>query len=180
VSGVTNWEVTLVLRHRLAQGVGISALGFLLALTPQVSARAAVDGAAASQGSGHLCRDLKAEESSSATVGTSIASALEKGQFAKAKQQILKSIDQGLKQSSPALRDLRSAPKNVQNALKGLIKFDNSLKSVIKKATSITKMDAAINALATPKLSTEASTVGNYIKATCGSIVSTGTATSVG
>jgi hypothetical protein len=169
-----------VLRHRLVQGVGVGALGLALSVAPALSAPAAVSGTVVLQGSGHLCRDLKAEQSSSASVGTSIAAALEKGQFAKAKQQILKSIDQGLKLAAPALADLRSAPRNVQSALKALIKFDNSLKSVIKKATSITKMDAAIQSLATPQLTAEASTVATYIKAKCGSVVSTGTPSSIG
>jgi hypothetical protein len=180
VSRVTNWEVTLVLRHRWVQGLGVGALGLALSVAPALAAPAAVRGAAELHGSGHLCRDLKAEQTSSASVGTSIAAALEKGQFAKAKQQILKSIDQGLKLAAPALADLRSAPRNVQSALKALVKFDNSLKSVIRRSTSITKMDAAIQSLATPKLTTEASTVANYIKATCGSVVSTGTPSSIG
>jgi hypothetical protein len=179
VSGVANWEVTLVLRHRLMQGLGVGAIGLALTLGPAVAAQSAVDRATALQGSGHLCRDLRGAQNSSASVGNSIASALEKGQFAQAKQQILKSIDLGLKTAAPALADLRSAPKNVQNALKDLIKFDTHLKSVIKKATSITKMDASIQALATPKLTAEAQTVANYLKAKCGAIA-TGTPSTIG
>src|SRR5580692_5389535 len=179
VSGVTNWEVTLVLRHRLMQGLGVGTIGLALTLGPTVLAQSAVDRTASLQGSGHLCRDLRGAQNSSASVGNSIASALEKGQFAQAKQQILKSIDLGLKTAAPALADLRSAPKNVQNALKDLIKFDTHLKSVIKKATSITKMDASIQALATPKLTAEAATVANYLKAKCGAIA-TGTPSTVG
>jgi hypothetical protein len=180
VSWVTNWEVTLVLQQRLVQGLGVGAIGVVLAFAPALPAPAAVRGSAALHASsGHLCRDLKAEQNSSASVGTSIAAALEKGQFAQAQQQILKSINLGLKHAAPALADMRTAPTNVQNALKALIKFDNHLKTVIKKATSITKMDASIQALATPTLTAEASTVSSYLRAKCGSVV-TGTPTSVG
>jgi hypothetical protein len=180
VSRVTNEEVTLVLQHRLVQGLSVGAIAIGLALGPAFSAPAAVRQAAALRGSGHLCRDLKAEQNSSASVGTSIAAALEKGQFVKAQQQILKSIDLGLKQAAPALADLRSAPKNVQSALRALVKFDNTLKTVIKKSTSITNMDAAIQSLATPKLTAEASIVSNYLRAKCGAIASTGTPTTIG
>jgi hypothetical protein len=123
-----------------------------------------------------LCKDLKAEQAQSAKLGSSIASALESGNYASAKQEMVTSINAGLKQAAPALTVLKSAPGSVQTAMKGLIKFDNQFKSAIESSTSLTTLESSFAQLGqNPSLRTYSTTVTNYITAQCGSIT-TGTA----
>jgi hypothetical protein len=118
-----------------------------------------------------LCKDLKAEQAQSAKLGSSIASALESGNYASAKQEMVNSINAGLKEAAPALSVLKSAPGSVQTAMKGLIKFDNQFKSAIEGSTSLTTLESSFAQLGqNPSLRTYSTTVTNYITAQCGSI----------
>ena len=170
------------------QGIGVGVLGLALALAPLGAASAktkhhkkghtttTVAKKKGSNPNSTLCKDLKSEQSQSAKLGSTIASALESGNYASAKQEMVTSINAGLKEASPALAALRSAPGSVKTAMKGLITFDNQFKSAIESSTSLSTLASAFAALGqNPHLRTYSSTVSNYITAQCGSIT-TGTA----
>jgi hypothetical protein len=171
------------------QGIGMVILGLALALAPLSAASAkakhhkkghgtttTVAKKKGSNPNSTLCKDLKSEQSQSAKLGSTIASALESGKYATAKQEMVNSINAGLKQASPALAALRSAPGSVKTAMKGLIKFDDQFRSAIESSTSLSTLASSFAALGqNPSLRTYSSTVSNYITAQCGSIT-TGTA----
>jgi hypothetical protein len=152
-----------------------------VALAPLGAASAATRHQAAWHASGKkgrtsLCRDLKAEQSGASNVGSSITTAISSGNLAKAKQQIINTINHGLKQSAPALHDLNGAPRNVQTAIRGLIKLDQDLIASIRKTTSLGSLELPFATLAkNAKLTTYVTTVTSYISAQCGSVLTTTT-----
>ena len=126
--------------------------GFLVALTGVALACAPMTVASAKSHKSHktstsktgsnpgsaLCTALRTEEGSSSKLGSSVESAIASGNFATAKQAMINVLNEGLKEEGPALNVLKSAPANVQAAMKGLFKFENSFKSAIENATSLT------------------------------------------
>ncbi|HEY1832473.1 MAG TPA: hypothetical protein VGG38_19705 [Acidimicrobiales bacterium] len=191
-------------QRRVLQSISVAVIGLALAIAPLTLAGASSKGkshkhnthhttkkkntkkktttttSASSKGSNPgsaLCKDLKAEESQSESLGGTIGAALESGNFATAKQEMLTAINQGLKEASPALSVLQSAPSNVQAAMKALIGFDGQLKSAIENSTSLATMESSFETLGTnPKIQADGTTVSSYVTAQCGSIVTTTTA----
>jgi hypothetical protein len=184
-----------VAKYRALQGMGMSLIATALALAPLSAASASshkskhhnkslsttttVPKKGSNPGS-TLCKDLRSEQSQSAKLGSTIATALESGNYATAKQEMVSSINAGLKVAAPALGALSSAPRNVQSAMRGLIKFDDQFKSAIESSASLTTLESALSALGqNPTLRTDSTTVTSYITAQCGSITPTTTATSL-
>jgi hypothetical protein len=193
-----------VAQRRVLQGISVMVVGLALAIAPLTAAGASSKGSkhnthhsskkkntkkkkktttttsANSKGSNPgstLCKDLKAEENQSNSLGGTIASALESGNFATAKQEMINAINQGLKEASPALSVLQGAPSSVQNAMKTLISFDGQFKSIIENSTSLTNMESSFETLATnPNIAAAGTTVSAYVTAQCGSLVTTTTA----
>jgi hypothetical protein len=168
------------MRRTTLRSLGLGSLVVVMSLAP-LSAASASAKQTSSKGANPnsaLCRNLKAQQSSSAKIGNSIASALESGNLATAKRNMLKSINAGLRSAAPALAVLRRAPGRVQNAMRGLISFDDTLKKDIQKASSVTKLESAFVSLGNnAKLRSEATTVSNYITSQCGSLLATTTTT---
>jgi hypothetical protein len=181
------------------RGVGIGIVGLALALAP-LSAPSASSHKSKHHKSHHtshhtttttatkkgsnpgsaLCKDLRAEQAQSAKLGSTIASALESGNYATAKQEMVSSINAGLKEAEPALAALKSAPGAVQSAMKGLIQFDGKFKDDIESSTSLTTLESSFATLGqSATLRTESTTVTNYITAQCGAITPTTTATTL-
>jgi hypothetical protein len=164
-----------VMRHRFLSGLAIATLGAGLSLVPL-----SVASAKSHKGGGALCTDLKHDASGNTTIGTSISAALEADNFSAAKQQMIKAINVGLKEANPTLKVLKSAPGNVQKAMKGLLKFDTQFKTDIEKATSLTGFEASITALVNGKgIKADVNIVTAYISAQCGAVLPTTTTTFV-
>ena len=173
--------MTRAMRSPAVRRLTSGAVGLVLSLAPLSAAAASTDHVSSSKGANPnsaLCKNLRAQEAGSAKIGNSIAAAIESGNLATAKKQMLTSINKGLKSAAPALAALRSASGKVQNAMKGLIKFDNTLKKDIQKATSVANLETSFEALGNnAKLRSEAATVSNYITSQCGSLLPTTTTT---
>jgi hypothetical protein len=163
--------------------VATLAIGVAAALAPISAALATTNAKHSSSTKGAnpnsaLCKDLRAEQSSSTSIGNSIASSIESGNFSKAKKDIVSSINAGLRAAAPALSALRSAPGKVQNAMKGLIQFDGTLKKDVQHATGVSGLESTFTTLGNnAKLRSEATTVTNYITSQCGSLLATTTTT---
>ncbi len=167
------------MRHLTGRRLATVAIGLAVTLAPLSAASAKTKAKHSTKGANPnsaLCKDLRREQSSSNSIGTSIASAIESGNFSTAKKDMLNSINAGVKAASPALSVLRSAPGKVQSAMKGLIQFDGTLKKDIQNATSLTGLESSFTSLGNnAKLRSEATTVTNYITAQCGSLLATTT-----
>src|SRR5580658_972688 len=164
-------------KRRITQGVGIGIIGLALALAPLTAAGAkskpkhhstkhttttvkSSKGTKGSNPNSALCKDLKAEQSQSEKLGSTIEAAIESGNYNTAKTEMVNSINAGLKDASPALKLLDSAPSAVQSAMKGLISFDGQFKTAIENSTSLTGLESSFASLGeNPKLKTESTTV---------------------
>ena len=115
-------------RPRVLQGIGAVLLAGALATAPLGVAGAkthhkpthhtSAPKKGANPGS-TLCKDLRAEETTAGKIGSSIATALESGNFVSAKQEMVAAINEGLRAAAPALSVLSSAPGNVQERDQG-------------------------------------------------------------
>jgi hypothetical protein len=175
--------------RRGLQGLGVAFIGLAIAVAPMATASASSHKAKHAKHAKHstskkgvntgsaLCTSLKSEESSSSKLGDAVSAAFESGNFATAKQDMLNSLNLGLKEVTPALAALRSAPANVQTAMKGLFKFEDDLKTAIENSTSMTSLESSFEALGkNPQLQANSTTVTNYITQQCGSLIPTTTA----
>ncbi len=171
-----------MVRRRALLGLTVAATGLVMALAPLSTATASIHHTtmltSSKKGIGPLCRDLKNEQSGSSQVGSSISAAISSGNLANAKKQIINAINHGLKTSAPVLTQLGVAPGNVRTAVKGLIKLDQTLIASIKKTTSLANLETPFATLAkNPHLTAYVATVTNYIRARCGSVLTTTTTT---
>jgi len=177
-------------QRRAMQGFSVVIIGLALAVAPMAAASASSHKAkhhkttksshkSTKKGSNpgsSLCTSLKTEQSSTSKLGQAVSQAFESGNFTAAKQGMLNALALGLKEEAPAVAALRSAPANVQSAMKGLFKFEGSLKTAIENSTSLTTMESAFTTLgASPQLKANSATVTAYITAQCGSLVTTPT-----
>jgi hypothetical protein len=185
------WEVAQVTHRRAVHGIGIAVIGLALALLPLSAASASSHKAKhhkthhsttttkpkkGSNTGSALCKDLRAEEANSAALGGSIAAAIESGNFATTQKDLLAAFNADLKVSAPALAQLKSAPANVQSAMKGLISFISTFKSDVANASSEAAMEQSFETLGTStQLKTESATVAAYVTGQCGSITTTTT-----
>jgi hypothetical protein len=172
-------------QRRALQGIGIAVIGLALA-APMATASASPNKAKSpkhhttakkGQNPGSaLCTSLKSEQSSSTKLGEAVSAAFESGSFARAKKDMVNALNLGLKEVSPALQALHSAPASVQSAMKALFKFEGNLKSAIENASSMTALESSFETLGkNPQLQANSLVVTNYITAQCGSLVTTTT-----
>ena len=70
-----------------------------------------------------MCQDVKNEQSGSSSVGLAIERAIASGNFAVAKQAMLKAYNGDLGNVQKALGVIKTAPANVQSAIKNLLTF---------------------------------------------------------
>jgi hypothetical protein len=190
------WEVPQVIHRRVMHGCSIGAVGLALALAPLSAASASshkpkhhkpphhstttTKPQKGSNTGSALCKDLRAEQASSSTLGGAIASAIESGNFATTQKDLLAAFNSDLKEASPALTQLKSAPSNVQSAMKGLITFINTFKTDVAKATSVSSLESSFTTLGTnPQLKSESATVAAYVTGQCGSVTTPTTAPAV-
>jgi hypothetical protein len=125
-----------------------------------------------------LCVAVASAENSSRNVGSSIEKAMlqgvESNNFATAQHAMLTALSESQKEEGLALSALKSAPANVQAAMKGLFTFVGSYETAIKNATSFTQLETSLTSL--PGESTaeaEGVTVTNYVTQQCGTVTTT-------
>jgi hypothetical protein len=136
-----------VLNRRFLQGVSVAVIGLALACAPMAVASAhkakhhkpkhhtsktISKSKGGSNPTSSICVAVNSAQASSGNLG----SALEKvfttaatGDFATAKQEMIAAMNSALKEEGPTESALRSAPANVQTAMKGLFTFETNLKT---------------------------------------------------
>jgi hypothetical protein len=184
------WEVAHMIHRRVVHGISIGIFGMAVALAPMSVASASshkpkhhkpkhhttttTKPAKGSNTGSALCKDLRAEQSSSSALGGAIATAIESGNFATTQKDLLAAFNTDLKEANPALSQLKSAPANVQSAMKGLVSFISTFKTDVEKATSVADLESSFTALGTnPQLKAQSATVAAYVTAQCGSVAPT-------
>ena len=171
---------------RAVQGCGVAVIAFALAgasLAPASAstgkAKHAKHHSTVKKGqnpNSALCTSLKSEQSNSTKLGQAVSAAFESGDFPTAKKDMIAALNLGLKEVSPALQALHSAPANVQTAMKGLFKFERNLKTDVENASSMTALASSFESLGkSPQLQANSQTVTNYVTQQCGSLITTTT-----
>jgi hypothetical protein len=193
---LTTWEVGIV-RQRLLQACSVTVLGVALAVAPMAAASASSHKAKHHPKAKHhsttttkpksakglapgssLCVAVYSAEKNSANLGASIEKAMIQGaqsnNFATAQQAMLAAFSTTQKEEGAALSALKSAPANVQSAMKGLFTFVGGYETAIKNATSFTQLESSLISL--PGESTaeaDGVTVSNYVTQQCGTVTTT-------
>jgi hypothetical protein len=82
---------------------------------------------------------------------------------------MIAAINASLKYEGPAEAALRSAPANVQAALKGLFSYVQSFESAINNASSFTQFASSIVSLTqNTAIESDSTTLANYLNVQCG------------
>jgi hypothetical protein len=178
--------------RRILQAISVTTLGVALACAPMAVASASHHKAkhhktkhhtsktASKKGSdpsNSICLAINSAQSSSASIAPALEKAFAGGTtstFAGAKQAMLSAMNTALKEEGQAEADLRSAPSNVQAAMKDLFAFEGTFKAAISNASSLTQLETSMASLGTsPKLQTDSTTLTNYVTSLCGATTTT-------
>jgi hypothetical protein len=170
---------------RILQAIGATVLGLALAAGPVVVATSAAG--AATHHKTHKpkhhtktvkvnagdCKGLKQVSTGIGGIGTGEAKALEQGitNFAGAKAAMLKILSQVTAKENAAEAALSGAPKNVQNALKGLFSTVTAEATAIQNSSSFQQLASSLSQTFAGKqaqLENDATIVGNYFASACG------------
>jgi hypothetical protein len=175
-------------QRRVLQSMSVVILGFALAGAPMAMASAHGHKAKHHKPKHHttkkgsnptssICQAVNSAQSSSGNLGASLEKVFESGglsNFATAKQAMIAAMNDALKEESPAESALRSAPSNVQAAMKGLFTFESNLKTAISNAANVQQLEASLVTLGqNPALKTDSLTVANYVTSLCGATTTT-------
>jgi hypothetical protein len=173
---------------RIVQAFSVTVLGLALACAPMALASASshkskhhhkkhhatktVSKDALNPGS-KLCSEAYAGESNSGDVGANLEKAMisaeTSGNFAAAKPAMIAAMNASLKYEAPAEAALRSAPANVQAAMKGIFAYVQSFETAINNASSFTQFAASMESLvANTQIAADSTTLGNYLTTQCG------------
>jgi hypothetical protein len=127
-----------------------------------------------------MCKTVKSEQGGSTAAGLAIEKAMSSGNFASAKQAMLKAYNLDLTQVQKALSAVRTAPPKVQASFKDLLSFVKKLRTAIQSSTSTISLLAAFATLGkNPKLQTDSATITNWYTSVCGGTLISPTATSL-
>ena len=175
-------------QRRIVQAFSVTVLGFALACAPMAVASAkskpkhhpkpkhhttkTVAKSGLNPGS-KLCVEAYAGESNSGDVGTNLEKAMvsaeTSGNFNAAKQAMDAALNASLKDEASAEAALRSAPANVQAAMKGIFAYVQSFETAINNASSLTQFASSMESLvASSKIAADSTTLANYLTAQCG------------
>jgi hypothetical protein len=182
-------------QRRILRATSVTVLAFALACAPMAVASAhakkhhraakhhttktAVAKAGLNPGS-KLCAEAVAGESNSGNLGSSVEKAMiaaeTSGNFAAAKAAMLAQVNASLKEEGPALAALRSAPANVQAAMKGLFTYVQSFETAINSAQSFPQFATSMESLiTTSNIEADATTLSDYLSVQCGVTTTTTT-----
>jgi hypothetical protein len=179
-------------RRRILQGISVATLGLALACAPMAMASANSHKAkhhktkhhpakpvakTGSNPTSSICLDVGSAQTSSGNLGVALEKVFAEGglsNFAQAKQAMLTAMDTALKEEGPAEAALRSAPANVQAAMKGLFTFETTLKTDISNASSAVQLGTSLATLGQdPQFKTDSLTLANYVTSLCGATTTT-------
>jgi hypothetical protein len=127
-----------------------------------------------------LCRDYKNQQSSLAnTQGGALAKAYTSGSWPAIQKALLSAFSSEAGSISKLESVLSGAPSNVKAAVGTFLQFENSLKGVIQRSTSLTNFGTQVAAVETnPKLASAEKVLAAYGEKLCpGSIPKTTTPT---
>jgi hypothetical protein len=173
-------------KRRILQGITVSVVGLGIACAPMAAASASnkakhhkpkhhtskTVSKGGSDSTSSICTSVNSATSSSGNLGTALEKVLTGGglsDFATAKQEMIAAMNNALKEEGPAEAALRSAPSNVQAAMKGLFTFESSLKSSISNATTPAQLASSLVTLGqNPSLSADSLTLAHYFTSLCG------------
>jgi hypothetical protein len=159
---------------RTWQGIGICIIGAGLALAPLTAAGASKKHHNPSPSA--VCTDVKSEQQSSSSVGLSIERAIQSGNFATAKQAMLRAYNADLNNVRKAYGVIKTAPANVQAAFKDILTFAQQIKTAIQNANSEQQLLVSFESLdKNPKLATDGTTIANWFVSNCGGSAATTT-----
>jgi hypothetical protein len=154
-------------RGRWWTGICISGAGLMI-LAPLGTTNAG----AASKGA--LCRAVKAEESSSDTVGLSVERAVSSGNFGASKQAMLKAYGSDERNVSGALASAKSASPAVRSAFKNLLSFVRKVRNDIQSSKNFPGLLSSFERLAKdPRLVSDGTTIQQWDSSECGAPTST-------
>jgi hypothetical protein len=186
-------EVVHVLNRRFLQGVSVAFVGLALACAPMAAASAhnkpkhkpakhhssktVAKTKGGSNPNSSICTAVSSAQNGSSGLSSSLEKAFAGGgisDFASAKQAMLNAMNTALKEEGPAESALRSAPANVQAAMKGLFAFETSFKTAVTNATSATQLVTSLSTLGqNPQLEADGTTIANYVTSLCGATTTT-------
>jgi len=154
-------------RGRWWTGICISGAGLMI-LAPLGTTNAG----AASKGA--LCRAVKAEESSSDSVGLSVERAVASGNFAASKQAMLQAYGSDERNVSTALATAKSAPPAVRSAFTNLLSFVRKVRNDIQSSKSFPGLLSSFERLAKdPRLVRDGTTIEQWDSSVCGAPTTT-------
>jgi hypothetical protein len=180
--------------RRFLQGVSVAFVGFALACAPMAAASAhntakhhkpakhhSSKTVAKTKGGTNpnsaICTAVSSAQNSSSNLGSSVEKAFAGGgisDFATAKQAMLNAMNTALKEEGPAESALRSAPANVQAAMKGLFAFESNFKTAVTNASSASQLIASLSTLGqNPQLEADGRTIASYVASLCGTTTTT-------
>jgi hypothetical protein len=170
-------------------GVGTGVLGLALALAPLTAASATTHKSKHHPSSKHtkgsapnsaVCKDVKAEQSSSSSTGSAIERAAASGNFASAKAAMLAAYNADLANVNKALGVIKTAPANVQSAFKNLLSYEKQFRDDIQNASSEQALIASFATLGKDtKIETDGLTIANWYTSLCGGTAITTTTVSI-
>lgn len=173
--------------NRAKVGIGVAAIGMAMALVPAISpASASVSSVStlssvsslANLSSSALCKDYKNQQSALAnTQGSALAKAYTSGNWPAIQKALLSTFSSEAGTISKLESVLSGAPSNVKAAVGTFLQFENSLKGIIQRSTSLTSFGTQIAAASTnPKLASAEKVLAAYGEKLCpGSIPKTTT-----
>jgi hypothetical protein len=165
-------EVATVRQRSRWVGIGAGVLGLTLALVPLTAASAKSTKGSAPHSA--MCKTVKSEQSGSTAASGAIEKAMTSGNYAAAKQALLKSFNVDFNQVQKALGVIKGAPPKVQAAFKDLLSYVKQLRTAISNSTSVTSLLASFETLAkNPKLETDGVTISNWYTSVCGGTLTT-------
>jgi hypothetical protein len=155
-------------------GIGAAVLGLTLTVAPLTAASAKSTKTKGSAPNSAMCKTVKSEQGGSTAAAGAIEKAMTSGNFASAKQAMLKSYNVEFSQVQKALGVVKGAPPNVQAAFKDLLSFVKQFRSTIQNSTSMTSLLSGFETLGkNPKLETDGTTISNWYTGICGGTLTT-------
>lgn len=160
--------------------VGVATIGMAMAVIPALSgsASAAVSRTASVRvvATSALCKAYKSEQQAAVKTesGSAIEKAIESGNYATVKKDLLASFGGEQKEEQVMIGFLSGAPSNVKAAAQVSVKFANSLKTIISNSNSMAQFEAGITtAEKNKKLQAAEVTLSNYTNKMCGAPTTT-------
>jgi hypothetical protein len=169
-------KVGTVMLNRAKAGIGVAAIGMAMALIPAispVSASASSVSGVSSLSTSALCRDYKNQQSALAnTQSSALARAYASGNWPAIQKALLSTYSSATVTNSKLESVLSGAPSNVKAAVGTFVQFENSIKAVIQRSTSLTNFGTQMAAVSTnPKLASAGKVLAAYAAKLCPGLV---------